>query len=121
MLGAIEGPPQKKFRRSRNTRRFRASVESGQARARTADTGLFRAVLYQLSYLTEPPKVIRVVNGKGDSLLAKQIKSILDDHSFPGSRILGYPQIKRQSVRWLLWSLRFGWIGLFVFFLQSSV
>ena len=26
--------------------------ESGQGRARTADTGLFRAVLYQLSYLT---------------------------------------------------------------------
>ncbi len=25
----------------------------GQGRARTADTGLFRAVLYQLSYLTE--------------------------------------------------------------------
>ena len=27
--------------------------KSGQGRARTADTGLFRAVLYQLSYLTE--------------------------------------------------------------------
>ena len=26
--------------------------KSGQGRARTADTGLFRAVLYQLSYLT---------------------------------------------------------------------
>lgn len=26
--------------------------ESGQGRARTGDTGLFRAVLYQLSYLT---------------------------------------------------------------------
>ncbi len=26
--------------------------QSGQGRARTADTGLFRAVLYQLSYLT---------------------------------------------------------------------
>ncbi len=28
------------------------SEESGQGRARTGDTGLFRAVLYQLSYLT---------------------------------------------------------------------
>jgi hypothetical protein len=28
------------------------SRKSGQRRARTADTGLFRAVLYQLSYLT---------------------------------------------------------------------
>ena len=27
--------------------------QSGQGRARTADTGLFRAVLYQLSYLTK--------------------------------------------------------------------
>ena len=27
--------------------------KSGQGRARTGDTGLFRAVLYQLSYLTE--------------------------------------------------------------------
>ena len=26
--------------------------KSGQGRARTGDTGLFRAVLYQLSYLT---------------------------------------------------------------------
>ncbi len=29
-----------------------ANPHSGQGRARTADTGLFRAVLYQLSYLT---------------------------------------------------------------------
>ena len=29
-----------------------AQPDSGQGRARTADTGLFRAVLYQLSYLT---------------------------------------------------------------------
>ena len=28
------------------------AAKSGQGRARTADTGLFRAVLYQLSYLT---------------------------------------------------------------------
>lgn len=34
-------------------RRWRhGAKESGQGRTRTADTGLFRAVLYQLSYLT---------------------------------------------------------------------
>lgn len=31
---------------------FQRTYGSGQGRARTADTGLFRAVLYQLSYLT---------------------------------------------------------------------
>ena len=34
------------------TPRSGAGSKSGQGRARTADTGLFRAVLYQLSYLT---------------------------------------------------------------------
>ena len=49
-------------------------LASGQGRARTADTGLFRAVLYQLSYLT------------------------IGSH-FDHDRILGYDVEHRQSVR----------------------
>ena len=37
---------------------------SGQGRARTADTGLFRAVLYQLSYLTVDPRLDNVIKAK---------------------------------------------------------
>ena len=48
--------------------------ESGQGRARTADTGLFRAVLYQLSYLT----VTNIEIGR-EIMVSAEVNSMIGD------------------------------------------
>ena len=47
-------PRMKKAPKPRGSRCFRGIFLSGQGRGRTADTGIFSPVLYQLSYLTGP-------------------------------------------------------------------
>ena len=63
---------------------------NGQRRARTADTGLFRAVLYQLSYLTMILGLLSVSN--------PEISGRIQDSGFDRVRIVLYDAGGRQSV-----------------------
>lgn len=60
----IADTPDSQFSRRMAAMPSRSGERSGQGRARTADTGLFRAVLYQLSYLTVDPSLDNVNKAK---------------------------------------------------------
>jgi hypothetical protein len=67
-------------------------MRSGQGRARTADTGLFRAVLYQLSYLTNFLRMFSYgefrLNGSLRLPLSEQQRSEAEEYGSPASTMV---------------------------------
>jgi len=61
--------------RSKKTRRHAGLSRNGETRTRTGDTTIFSRVLYQLSYLAEPPRWYLARRGRRWSLTAARVGS----------------------------------------------